>query len=346
MNQNNKDNLISFKSFLKTKLEKFVEKFGDSFIASDLLAEFVVVLSSYQEEGTQLFPVVFIAEGLTELLSLTQGIEPIIIGQAPQNRESVRQAFKQCAPLSDGREWAIFVILKKSMMVYGIFRTNLSPLNPTPFEKLRLVKNNDSKIVGLTRLGRNFVEVRTPTGLIQYVNMAGDYDETTNPKKIIRSFMDIATKDSPKTIQASIRPFFYRVGIDILHANHGTIMAVIPHESVISNFFHDGIILKKRIHVSTGISNFHISKNLTDYQQLYAWNQLIRKMASMDGVTILDSSGSIVGFNCFVESKSANATHGGARLRAFKALKSYLGKDLKAVVYKSQDGIVKIGMSK
>lgn len=346
MKPNDVENFLSFKSYLKTKLEKFVGKFENSFIAAELLAEFVFVLSSYQEEGAQLFPVIFISEELTGLLDLTQGIEPIFIGSGAQNRESVRHAFKQCAPISDGREWAIFIILKDGTMSYGIFRTNLSPLNPTPFEKLRLVKNNDLKIVGLTRLGRNLVEVRTPSGLIQYVNMAGDNDEIANPKEVIRSFMDIATSDSPKTIQPSIRPFFYRIGIDILHANYGTLIAVIPHEKEISNFFRDGIILKKRINISEGISNFLNSKNLTNYQQLYAWNQLIRKMASMDGITILDSSGSIVGFNCFVESKAQQFIHGGARLRAFKALKSYLGDDLKGVVYKSQDGIVKIGINK
>ncbi len=328
------------------KLEKFVGNFENSFIASDLLAEFVFMLSSYQEEGAQLFPVIFISEKLNDLLKLTQGVEPIVIGSGKQNRESVKRAFKQCAPISDGREWAIFIILKDDNMEYGIFRTNLSPLNPTPFEKLRLIKNYDLKIVGLTRLGRNLVEVRTPSGLLQYINMSGDDNEIATPKEVIRSFMDIATIDSPKSIQSSIRPFFYRIGIDILHANYGTLIAVIPHEKELSNFFRDGIILKKRINISQGITDFLNSKDLANYQQLYAWNQLIRKMASMDGITILDSSGSIVGFNCFVESKVQQSIHGGARLRAFKALKSYLGEDLKGVVYKSQDGIVKLGIKK
>lgn len=345
MIQNKTDDFLSFKNFLKVKLEKFVEKFENSFIASDLLSEFVFMLSSYQEEGAQLFPVIFISEELNDLLALTQGIEPIMIGSGMQNRDSVRFAFKQCAPISDGREWAIFIILKDQKMSYGIFRTNLSPLNPTPFEKLRLIKNNNLKIVGLTRLGRNLVELRTPSGLTQYINMAGDYDEMSNPKEAIRTIMDLATKDAPIDIHASIRPFFYRIGIDILHANYGTLIAIIPHKNELSHFFHDGIILEKRINIAEGISNFMHSKSLGNYQQLYAWNQLIRKMASMDGITILDTSGSIVGFNCFVESKAQSSIHGGARLRAFKALKSYLGDDLKGVVYKSQDGIVKIGIN-
>src|SRR5690606_11754243 len=128
----------------------------------------VVVLSMYREEGTDLFPAVFIGEDVNEILSVAHGIDPILIGSGPQSRETVRRAFKQSAPLAEGREWAVYVTFKKRVLSYGIFRTDPSPVSPTPFERLRRNRNQHLNIIGLSRLGRSFIEVRSGVGLFQF----------------------------------------------------------------------------------------------------------------------------------------------------------------------------------
>jgi hypothetical protein len=105
--------VLSFRSYLQTKITPFVFEFQHPDVAADLLAEFIVVLSIYREEGTDLFPAVFIGEELKDVLSVTHGIDPILVGSGPQNRDTVRRAFKQCAPLAEGREWAVYVTFKK-----------------------------------------------------------------------------------------------------------------------------------------------------------------------------------------------------------------------------------------
>lgn len=346
----NQKGVFSFRSYLQAKITPFVSDFQQSDVAADLLAEFIVVLSMYREEGTDLFPAVFIGEDVQEILSVTHGIGPIMIGSGPQTRETVRRAFKQSAPLTEGREWAAYVTFKKRVLSYGIFRTDPSPVSPTPFERLRQNKNQHLKIIGLSRLGRSFIEVRSGVGLFQFVNMMGDHEEAVNPKEMIRNFMKVVTQDAPHDLKSQLLSFYYRLGVDILHSNHGTLLAIIPHQKSVPALFRDGILLEHRINVSSGISKLVESGTRESFQQLVAWNQLIRRMASMDGITVLDSCGAIVGYSCFIkgstlESKESGTIMGGARRRAFDVLCSHLGKQLSGVIYKSQDGVVELGIS-
>ncbi|MDR3606440.1 MAG: hypothetical protein P4M08_03560 [Oligoflexia bacterium] len=342
------ESVLSFRGYLQSKISDFVSEFKQSELAADLLAEFIIILSSYQEEGTHLFPPVFITEDLDELFNVTKGLDPIVIGSGDQSLETIRRAIKQCAPLAEWREWAIFVALKRKALTYGIFRADQSPLNPTPFERLRQVRDPALRIIGLSRLGGNFVEVRGGFGQFQYVDITGSQEGTSNPIEVIRKFTQIVTRDAPLEVQSRLQAFYYRVGIEMLHANHGTLVAVINQKHGIPAILDDGILLTPRVQITRAIEEFSKNESNDAFQQLFALNQLIRRMTFMDGITVLDSRGSIVGYNYFIKSSAINSKHrgstiGGARRRAFDVLCSNLGEQLLAVVYKSQDGAVDLG---
>jgi hypothetical protein len=346
----NQDAILSFRSYLQKGMSHFVSDFQQSDSVADVLAEFIIVLSSYQEEGVQLFPIVFIGEDLSEILSITQGIDPIVVGQGEQNRESVRRAFKRFAPLTEGRAWAAFVILQKNSMSYGVFRTSQSPLLPTAFECLRQTQNPDLRVLGLSRLGGSFVEIRSASGQYKYINMSGEYEEAKNPPKLIYDFMNVVTKDAPPEVLPHLRSFYYRVGVDLLHANHGALLAVTHFNQEIPEIFQDGILLKERIDLSKAISKFLDTSDRESYQRLVAWSQLLRRMTRMDGITLVDTSGAIVGYNCFIRNSDLEfnpkfSSSGGARRRAFDVLRTHLGEHLSGVIYKSQDGVIEMGIS-
>jgi hypothetical protein len=339
--------VLSFRQYLERGIRDFVSNFKQPNSAAEVLAEFILVLSSYQEEGVRLFPIVFIGEELDVILSVTKGIDPICVGPGIQSRESVRRAFKRFAPLTEGREWVAFVTLKESILSYGIFRTDHSPLIPTAFEWLRQSTNPNVQLLGLSRLGGSFVEVRSANGKYKYINMTGDYEEAKNPPKLIHDFMRVVTRDAPAKVLPHLRSFYYRVGVDILHANHGTLLAVTHFGRSIPSIFKDGIILENKIDVAKTIETFLESDDRESFQRLIAWNQLLRRMTRMDGITVVDTSGAIVGYNCFIrnselEMNRENLILGGARRRAFEVLRSHLGEHLSGVIHKSQDGFIEM----
>ena len=345
------ENVLSFRRFLSAEISDCVSCFRQPFLSADLLAEFILIHSRYQEEGDDLFPVVFLGESLQGVLTVAGGQDPIEIGSGGLTRSGVQQAFKRCAPLAADRAWAIFVILEEGVLRYGIFRTEQSPLRPTSFAKLRQARTDDISVVGLVRMGMGFVEVRSSRGWFRYVNLTREQEETENPRNVIQSFIEIVSRHCPAHLSGELQSFYYRCGFDILQADHGTLLAVIDHRHGNPKIFDDGVSLSPRIEVVSMIEEILAENSNEAFLRLASFALLLRKMTSMDGITVVDSSGSIVGYNYFVRSAALGARGetipaGGARRRAFDALCSHLGEDLLAVIYKSRDGAVEIGIAK
>lgn len=345
------DKVISFRHYLQNGIIPFASEFTDSKIVSDLLTEFVVVLSNYQEEGVHLYPVIFISEDLPSILSTVSGADTITVGSGPKSRETVQSAFKECAPLAEGRGWAIFTVLMDDEIIYGIFRTDQSPLNPTPFERLRRSTSAPKRVIGLTRMGGGFIELRSDQGKYKYIDVTGSHEDTKNPSKIIRDFVKLATQTAPDDFKMKLQSFYYRVGIDLLHSGHGSLIAVAHRNEEIPEILQDGILLEPKIDILLDIEKLIILKDTDSFQRLIAKNQLLRKMALMDGITVIDTAGAILGYNCFIRNSALERkykkshTIGGARRRAFDVLSSYVGESLAGVLYKSQDGHIDLTKS-
>jgi NTP pyrophosphatase (non-canonical NTP hydrolase) len=348
--------ILSLRTYLQAGVSELAEEFlstgaeaGNADEISDLLAELVILLSNYHEEGVQLFPVVYMTDDLNSILQRLDGKDPIAIGHGPRAASTIRRAFKQCAPLAEDREWAIFVECSGDVLRYGIFRADQSPLNPTTFERLRQCACPEVKLLGLTRLG-NFIEIRSVTGKRKYIDLAGGTEGAKNPPKLVREFVEVASEDAPQNLRAPLQAFYYRLGIDILHSTHGTLVAVIREGEEIPSIFWDGTLLEPKIDLIGGILKHLDANDAESLRKLSDWSALLRKMTRMDGITVIDTAGAIVGYNCFIQNsvleklelqqKKGSDTIGGARRRAFEVLCAHVGEKLLGVLYKSQDGVV------
>jgi hypothetical protein len=336
------DDVLSFRSALNlgvTEFAGFLET-GDQGV--EWLSELVVVLSNYQEEGLQLFPVVFISHHLNLILEKLDGKDPIQVGSGPISASTIRTAFKTCAPLAEDRQWALFVEFNETNLNYGVFRPEQSPLKSTAFEKLRQLKDSTAKLIGMTRIGGNFVEVRAASERHKYIDVSGALPESYSPPQLIHEFSQLISKSVSPQVRPMLRAFYYQLGVDLLHSTHGTLIGIVPDSQVLPKVLSDGIFLEPKIRVIDGISAYLSSNSMDSLQRLKSWSQLLRKMTGMDGITVLDTSGSIVGYHCFIQNSAIDSksriSWGGARRRAFEVLCSYLGQGLEGVLYRSQDG--------
>jgi hypothetical protein len=81
-----------------------------------------------------------------------------------------------------------------------------------------------------------------------------------------------------------------------------------------------------------------------DASLLRSHESLLRGMIGSDGVTIMGTDGSIRAFRVFVQGSGKKAggrqqaASGGARSRAFDVLRGYVGKTLRAALFRSHDG--------
>ena len=337
------EKMISFREFLQARLHPLTQNLAHSMPNIDLLSEVVLLLANYQEEGTNLFPVIFITDAQENLKKHLLAKEMIYIGEGPSSRETFARAFKHCAPLAEDRLWAVYILSEKDRIRYGIFRSDSSPLVPTVFERLRSMKEPAGTcIIGITRLGGNFVEIHESSGLQHYVNVSGTDEDDYHPGRVIRNFVDGVTRDAPDSIKAMLKSFYYRVGMDVMHGSHGSLIGVLAKGQSIPDILEDGIHLRPSINVSEAILAILENTDERDaYLRLYSYSLLLRKLTWMDGITLLDTEGGILGYNCFIKTshvRPQDAITGGARRRAFEHMQKNVGGLLSGALYKSQDG--------
>jgi hypothetical protein len=158
----------------------------------------------------------------------------------------------------------------------------------------------------------------------------------------VKDFAGIVTRDVPQDLRRQFETFFYRLGVEVLSANHGTILAVLDHRGRAPEYLRDGIWLESPVRIDGLIRTYEATRSDRDTLSLVALGSLIRRMAAVDGITVFGSDGTLRGYNCFVREGSAASPSrdviGGARRRAYEILLSHLDGALVAALYRSQDG--------
>lgn len=336
-----REKMVSFRDYLRERLEPLRSQLGANFRAEDYLSELVLLMAGYQEEGTDLFPVVFLAEKHDDFQTFLGAKEMVAVGEGPLARESFVRAFKLCAPLAEDRLWAVYIQVEEKQIRYGIFRFDSSPLAPTIFERLRGLAVPDSSLVGLTRLGGNFVEIRTSQGLHKYINVSSSEEEDYHPGRVIRDFVDSVCKDVSEPVRPMLKSFYQRFGMDVLHSSHGSLVAVLPKGEKIPELLADGVHLNPPINLVKSIEAVIEGQDRDAHLRLFSYNLLLRKLTWMDGIVILDTEGTILAFNCFIKTSSTSAEEsiiGGARRRAYGHMQNCVPSVLAGCLLKSQDG--------
>jgi len=334
--------VLSFRHLLTDAVQGVLTEagLGGSEMA-DALGELIVTLSRYREEGEPLFPMVFLGDDLGAMITMLGGQGPIAIGTGPRTRETIQRALKQCAPLGQGRWWALYLWLVPEGLSYGIFRTDPFPLLETPFERMSRNEDRSLHVVGLLQLAENVIELRGASGLHKHLYLSGARVDPVPPTATLDELAQAATADVAAPLRTPARDFYRHVLFEVMQASHGTLVAVLPKARGNSALFVDGILLSEPLDTVAPIARF-LAGSEAEAATVRSMAQLLRGMMATDGITVLRSDGCIVGYNVFIrhpETLSRTPLRvGGARRRTFDVLCGSVGGDLAAAFFRSQDG--------
>lgn len=307
---------------------------------AEALADLVASLASYREEGTWLFPAVFICDDLAAFLSHVRGCDVLRLGSGPRSQETMRRALKACGPLGTGG-FCVFVERRGPTFEYGVFRTDGFVLNASAMEVLRTTADPRLRAVGVVQLAENILELRGSLGITRYVYLSGARPDTAPPPVVLGELVRAITRDVDPTLAADLRRFYRHVFIDALRASHGALVVVIPPDAQLSSLFVDGILLDPLIDVPQRVAAYRATHAEDARAAVHALSHLLEGMLRTDGITVLRSDGVIVGYNVFIQHRrpaAGQAGIGGARRRTFDVLCTAVGRELVAAFYRSQDG--------
>ncbi len=330
---------VSFRSQLQGEVADFLRDEGMACDATtDGLAELIVSLSKYREEGVPLFPTIWICDDLSKMLPLIQGQEPMPLGKGERSKGTLHQALKRCAPLAqDG--WSIYVLRKNDQFEYGVFRESSHPLALAPDEGLLAPQ---VPIVMAMQLAENVVELRGSSGQSLHIHLSAARSNQPSPRQALAELAAAATASVDEEYRADTARFLRRTIARILQQSHGTLIVVIKSSiDPPPKLFSDRVPLTPAIDLTRCIADFKNSgAGLEEFAALNAAGALLRGMLSSDGVTIFSADAKIVAYRSFIPlpNQASNTAIGGARSRTMNALRAALGEDLLAVFYQSHDG--------
>ncbi|CAN5667524.1 hypothetical protein BH09ACT8_BH09ACT8_15550 [soil metagenome] len=309
----------------------------------EALVSLAVALADYREEERPLFPRMLICDDLNAVLRNVQGSGPVEIGSAVREPGTISRALKKCAPLTAGA-WAIWVERQPEKFRYGVFREPLptalsirSTLLDTPSDALRavLIAQSSAGTIEMVSSGRPGMRI----------HLSGQREDDLSTEDTQQKVADwSAAGIADERARGSYHNFASTALQDLLRKGHGTLIAVVPHDKKAwRRNAKDAVHLDDPIDLARQLENHADDGTSLALFELSTSVELVAGMLSSDGITVLDTRGRVLAFNWFIRTDtrnlSARESLGGARHRAFSALKGLVDKSQIVGCYiRSSDG--------
>jgi hypothetical protein len=326
---------ITFRTHLVGGVDEFCTNSNLPLLNKNLhLVELVVLLARYQEEGVSLCPEVYITNNIDEVCMMLPESELVKIGKTNPNPDGIKQILKKCAPLAfDG--WLIYIQDNTNTVEYGVFKGSSNPIS-VMVDDILMDKNIDFAIVKACQIAHDCVEIRCNNGSYHYIFLNHRKEDSPPPLQYLDKLVSAITENSSVDEQEPTFGLLKKLLFEALRQSHGCIIAVTHLSNAPSFLSEDGIILEQAIdfpNMVKALKKFEIPPS-----QLESKGKLLNGMLNSDGIIIFNNSGKLLGYNCFVKITQNENIIGGARKRAFSALKEKIGNELTAVFIQSQDG--------
>lgn len=317
-------------------------------VTATTLTSLVVKLADLKEEGHTLIPEVYISENLTETLKLIPDREVIHIGFSADASTAIAEGIKKCGPLATN-DWCIFITKKDDSFEYGLFRGSLNPLSISVKETLLSISITENRLVRLFRTANGCVELQNHTGQKHIILLNDKPESEPLPNAYTDDLISEICSEVDTSIKDSTSTFLGKSINRALASCHGTIIAVTSGKKL-PLFLKDGVQLHSPLNFPQWVKEkqdadkISISSDSSSEHKLLSNSNLLQGMIASDGITVFSTKGQLIAYNCFIKpsnNKSKKPIVGGARTRAYEALREKLGRGIKAVFIQSQDGWTK-----
>jgi hypothetical protein len=318
---------VSFRTQLKGTLSDFLKKEDMCCPQTEEgLLELVVALSHYTEEGHSLFPQVVLCDDIETTLGLLQCSDSLKIGFGTRDQSTILLSLKRCAPLARGG-WVIYIQRLPGKIEYGVFR---SPSSPTALDirdtVLALTQEAEHvHIIVVSQMAEKAVELVGASSGVLHVYLSATPDDAPSPQDALTFLINACCEDIPEAEKEQVESFLRTSLLEAVRQCHGTLIGVLAAAHEPSSETGTGVIFERRISVRELVKKHKIQRSDQTLASLTAHANLLAGMLASDGITLLDSTAALIGYNLLLEQPSAEKSNaikvpGFARRRAYSAL--------------------------
>lgn len=308
---------------------------------SKLIAGIVSQLAAYTEEGVPMTPSVFICNSISELIQRAGVGEHVPLSGDIPTESAGPKILKAAAPLCS-TNWRIYIERSQNgeSCRFGVFCGSNDPSSLTIDEVILDEFSEGFPIIRISQNATNKVEVRSNAGDgIEFrFNDDVDVTELNSREHIFNLSKSIAANSGALD---TFIGFTERILTTAISNCHGTLIAVVPSsKSSLPTALQDLVSLDSPIHLYERFKrHMNEGKTASSVSRLQAASELVTGFISSDGITVFNDAGVVLGYRGFIQNTGdGTPTNGGARSRAFSAMKKLVGSELTAAFFRSQDG--------
>lgn len=325
---------------------------------------FLSKICVYQEEEVKIRPNIVICSNIHNVAKEVTNCQVVKLNTGKSDGTDMSKILKSIVPFCNNG-WIVFIDLSKSehgIIEYGILRSfsgitglpfveSVTEINPEDVEllsykfiEIRVLSNFEVQLQGLKN-NSLVIDFRIHDEIDQYPNdvmnalvcdiISGTIlDQISNAEGV-----KLETVDLSRDLKNSFLNFLKLLSQKV----HGTILLIVKEDFVPDELLRDGVWLENPISLTEYALNAgSIYKDILSNEIFYAFSSLLIEMMNIDGITVINCKGEILGYNVFVNKSSTAAQQavesGGARKRAAKALIAEANDSFIGVYFQSQDG--------
>ncbi len=310
------------------------------------LLEILSRIGIYEEEGARITPRILIGKNLRLIFKQVPDHFKLVLGTDDANGSHFDKMLKSLIPLCKNG-WYVFIDFHDDKIDYGIFRKFRSPV-ALDFEQL--VFDSKDMYAADENIGMICIHPLNKVSFIIRGIHIEDFiisscftarDDMQEDKELFNTLLEDIIGES--VIENRLREYIKNAMKHILYAFneriHGTILLIVTEEYQYPNNYLDGLMVKPSINFVNNIIETQKVETYETAEKYYAVSNLLYEFLNVDGITIMNNRGEIIGYNAFYRSNSMPMdVVGGARKRTFEGLKKVDDKNIVGIYYQSQDG--------
>jgi hypothetical protein len=309
--------------------------------SQNLLGYLAGSLVSYKDEGVEFAPSVLLCDDIAEVLKAFPGSVFHQIGKAALDSASGPKILKECAPLS-GSNWFIYVERDRKKLNYGVF-TYLRLPTAIPLHEGIFINPNQFCVL-VRKISTNTIEMRGAKGS-ELTLIFSTVRASANSSAPIQEFATACCLNVEQSLKKHFSSYFLRLVEASLTSSHGTILIcgdAIAFDQIPE--MQDAVVVEPMLDFQAAFSSFQTLGTADSILNLQRCEELLQGFLRCDGIVAFDTKGRVTTYRIFFRPNEATnkvVVVGGARRRAFEAVKKLVGKNkpLKSVLFRSQDGL-------
>ena len=329
---------ITFRTQLLGSVTDFCQESGLPMATPGVLVDLIVRLVRYQEEGVRLSPRVYLTDNIDLLINMLPEGEKLRLSSTTADSVGIESMLKICAPLAVG-EWNIFGHQYAERMNFGIFRGSGSPIS-VGVDEVVLTDQDEAIVIKAHQVAEECVQIANSKGSLHHVFFNDRKEDSLPPLQYIENLIRSITRRVNDGEKEAVQVFLTKALMAALPKTHGCILAVTSMNRPPKILSDDAVFLAEPIDFPSLIRKLKNNKNVDGSLYLLEKKaEIFEGMLRSDGITLFDQSGRLLGYRCFIRLSGRSGVVGGARRRAFEALKTHLGRrGLSAAFMQSHDG--------